>query len=44
MLTDKLRYIPVDAVTLEQAKAQAMKERPDLEAQQERESTARLTD
>ncbi len=43
MLTDKLRYIPVDAVTLEQAKARAMKERPDLEAQQERESTARLS-
>ena len=44
VLTDKLRYIPVDAVTLEQAKARATKERPDLEAQQERESTARLTD
>ena len=43
MLTDKLQYIPVDAVTLEQAKAQALKERPDLEAQQEREATARLS-
>jgi outer membrane protein TolC len=42
VLTDKLQYVPVDAVTLEQAKAQAMKERPDLEAQQEREANARL--
>jgi len=42
MLTDKLQYVPVDAVTMEQAKAQALKERPDLEAQQERESNARL--
>ena len=43
VLTDKLKYIPVDAVTMEQAKAQALKERPDLDAQQERESTARLS-
>ena len=43
VLTDKLQYIPVDAVTMEQAKAQALKERPDLEAQQERESSARLS-
>ena len=42
-LTDKLQYIPVDAVTMEQAKAQAVKERPDLEAQQQRESSARLS-
>jgi outer membrane protein len=42
VLTDKLQYIPVDAVTLEQAKAKAMKERPDLEAQQQREANARL--
>ena len=42
VLTDKLQYVPVDAVTLEQAKAKAMKERPDLEAQQEREANARL--
>jgi outer membrane protein TolC len=41
-LTDKLAYIPVDAVTIEQAKAQALKERPDLKAQQERESNARM--
>jgi outer membrane protein TolC len=43
VLTDKLQYVPVDAVTMEQAKAEAMKERPDLEAQQEREATARLS-
>src|ERR1039458_723368 len=43
VLTDKLQYIPVDALTMEQAKTQALKERPDLEAQQERESSARLS-
>ena len=43
LLTDKLQYIPVDAVTMEQAKAQAVKERPDLDAQQQRESSARLS-
>jgi outer membrane protein len=43
LLTDKLQYIPVDAVTIEQAKAQAWKERPDLAAQQEREATARIS-
>ena len=42
-LTDKLQYLPVDAVTLETAKAQALKERPDLKAQQERETNARLS-
>jgi outer membrane protein len=42
-LTDKLGYIPVDAVTLERAKAQALAERPDLKAQQERESSTRLS-
>ena len=41
-LTDRLQYLPVDAVTLEQAKALALKERPDLAAQQNREATARL--
>jgi outer membrane protein TolC len=41
-LTDSLRYIPVDAVTLEQAKMQALKERPDYKAQMERESNVRL--
>jgi outer membrane protein len=42
-LTDKLAYVPVDAVTLEVARAQAIKERPDYKAQQEREDTARLS-
>ena len=42
-LTDKLHYIPVDAVTLETAKAEALKERPDLKAQQDREYNARLS-
>ncbi len=42
-LTDRLQYVPLDAVTVEQAKAQALAARPDLKAQQERESTARLT-
>ena len=41
-LTDRLQYIPVDAVTLEQARAQALKDRPDYKAQQDRESNARL--
>jgi outer membrane protein TolC len=41
-LTDKLGYVPVDAMTLEQAKAEALKQRPDYHAQQEREATARL--
>lgn len=43
VLTDRLEYKAVDAVTLEQARVQAMKQRPDLEAQQERESAARLS-
>ena len=41
-LTDKLQYVPVAAVTIETAKAQALKDRPDLKAQQEREANARL--
>lgn len=41
-LSDRLGYIPVDAVTLEQAKAEALKQRPDLEAQRQREANARL--
>jgi outer membrane protein len=43
VLTDKLDYIPVDAVTLEQARAQALKQRPELQAQEGRESGARLS-
>jgi outer membrane protein TolC len=42
-LTDKLQYLPVDAVTLDAAKAQALKGRPDLKAQQDREANARLS-
>ena len=42
-LTDKLGYVPMDAVTVEQARAQALKERPDYDAQQQRESNARLS-
>jgi len=42
-LTDKLQYTPVDAMTVEEAQGQAVKTRPDLKAQQERESNARLS-
>lgn len=42
-LTDKLQFTPVDAVTLEQAREQALKERPDFMAQHQREDTARLS-
>jgi outer membrane protein TolC len=42
VLTDKLRYTPVDPVTAEQAQAEAVKSRPDLKAQQRREDNARL--
>jgi outer membrane protein TolC len=42
-LTDKLGYIPVDAVTLEQANSQALDSRPDLKAQLDREDSMRLS-
>jgi len=42
-LTDRLQYVPVDALTLEQAQARALDSRPDLKAQQEREQSARLS-
>jgi outer membrane protein len=42
-LTDKLGYLPVDAATLEKAKTQALAERPDLKAQQQRETGSRLS-
>jgi len=42
-LTDKLGYVPADAVTLENARAQALAERPDFKAQQERENGVRLS-
>jgi outer membrane protein TolC len=41
-LTDKLSYEPVDAVTVEQAEAEALKNRPDVKAQAEREAASRL--
>ena len=41
-LADKLAYGPVDAITLEQARAEALKLRAELKAQQEREANARL--
>jgi outer membrane protein len=42
-LTDPLRFVPVDEVTLEQASAEALKQRPDYAAQREREDNARLS-
>jgi len=42
-LTDKLGYIPVDKITLEEARAQAMATRPDFKAQQQREAGAKLS-
>jgi outer membrane protein TolC len=41
-LTDKLSYAPTDAITVEQAQAEALKNRPDLKAQAEHEAAARL--
>lgn len=42
-LTDRMAYVPVDAVTLDEAKSLALRERPDYKAQQEREANARLS-
>jgi len=42
-LTDKLQYTPVDAITLEEAKKQALATRSDYQAQQDREANARLS-
>ena len=42
-LTDKLGYVPLDKITLEKARAQALAGRPDLKAQQQRETSARLS-
>jgi outer membrane protein len=42
-LTDKLGYIPVNVMTIEQAEMQALSSRPDLKAQQQRENTAQLS-
>jgi outer membrane protein TolC/anti-anti-sigma regulatory factor len=42
-LTDKLTYSPMDLVTLDAVKAQALSSRADLKAQQERENQARIS-
>jgi outer membrane protein len=42
-LTDSLRFVPLDAITLEQATAEALQHRPDYVAQRRREETARLS-
>jgi len=42
-LTDRMAYVPVDPVTLEGARSQALSTRPDLKAQREREANARLS-
>ena len=41
-LTDKLSYEPTEAITVEQAEAEALKNRPDLKAEAERQAAARL--
>jgi outer membrane protein len=41
-LTDKLSYLPVEVVTVEQGETQALKHRPDVQAQAEREAASRL--
>jgi outer membrane protein len=43
VLTDRLTDAPVDEMTLEQAKAKALEERPDYQAQREREANARIS-
>jgi outer membrane protein TolC len=42
-LTDKLSYEPTEAISVEQAQAEALKNRPDLKAQAEHEAAARLS-
>jgi outer membrane protein len=42
-LADKLSYAPVDPVTVEDARAKALQARPDVKAQEERESAASLS-
>ena len=41
-LTDKLSYESVDAISVEQAETEALKNRPDVKAQAEREAASRL--
>ena len=42
-LTDRLGYVPVDAITVEAARELARRSRPEMKAQQEREASARLS-
>ncbi|HXM42293.1 MAG TPA: TolC family protein [Bryobacteraceae bacterium] len=42
-LTDKLSYEPTDAISAEQAEAEALKNRSDIKAQADREAAARLS-
>jgi len=42
-LTDKLSYEPTEAVSVEQAQAAALKNRPDIKAQADHETAARLS-
>jgi outer membrane protein TolC len=42
-LTDRLEHRPVDPATVEKARAIALRDRPDLKAQLDREQTARLS-
>lgn len=42
-LTDKLSFEPTDPITVEQARAEALKNRPDIKAQADREAAARLS-
>jgi outer membrane protein TolC len=42
-LTDKLSYEPTEAISVEQAQAEALKSRPDVKAQAEHEAAARLS-
>jgi len=41
-LTDKLSYEPTETISVEQAQTEALKNRPDIKAQAEREAAARL--
>jgi len=41
-LTDKLTYEPMASITPEEARAEALRNRPDVKAQEERENAARL--
>jgi outer membrane protein TolC len=42
-LTDKLSYEPTEAITVEQAQAEALKNRPDIKAEMDRQAAARLS-